>query len=118
MPARSQRVLASKSSGASCDAAFDDRTFFGFVLDMTFGGSAWARIGADKPPPPEARRPSREAMGLAGDEPRDGDGGDGGGGGGGAAAAAPAAGGGGGDAPAKAPEPEEEEEDMGFDLFD
>ena len=49
---------------------------------MTFGGSAWARIGADKPPPPEARRPSREAMGLAGDEPRDGNGGDGGGGGG------------------------------------
>ena len=91
MPARSQRVLASKSSGASCDAAFDDRTFFGFVLDMTFGGSAWARIGADKPPPPEARRPSREAMGLAGDEPRDSDGGDGDGGGDGGG------GGGGGD---------------------
>jgi len=97
VPARSQRVLASKSSGASCDAAFDDRTFFGFVLDMTFGGSAWARIGADKPPPPEARRPSREAMGLAGDEPRDGNGGDGGGGGGDGGGDDGGGGGGGGD---------------------
>ena len=49
---------------------------------MTFGGSEWARIGADKPPPPEARRPSREAMGLASGEARDGGGGGGGGGGG------------------------------------
>ena len=48
---------------------------------MTFGGSEWARIGADKPPPPEARRPSREAMGLASDGARDGGGGGGGGGG-------------------------------------
>ena len=62
--------------GASCDAAFADRTFFGFVLDMTFGGSEWARIGADKPLPPEATA-------QAGSEARDGDGGDGGDGGGG-----------------------------------
>eukprot|EP00964_Phaeocystis_antarctica_P034887 scaffold19883_cov24-Phaeocystis_antarctica.AAC.1 len=41
-------------------AAFDDRTFVGFVLDLTFGGSEWARIGAEEPPPPEARPLSPE----------------------------------------------------------
>ena len=50
---------------------------------MTFGGSEWARIGADKPPPPEARPPSPEATVEVGGEARDG--GDGGGGSGGSA---------------------------------
>ena len=66
-------------------AAFDDRTFVGFVLDLTFGGSEWARIGAEEPPPPEARPLSPEVTARAGGDARDGDGGDGGGGSGGSA---------------------------------
>eukprot|EP00964_Phaeocystis_antarctica_P034093 scaffold19384_cov37-Phaeocystis_antarctica.AAC.3 len=62
-------------------AAFDNRTFFGFVLDLTFGGSEWARIGAEKPPPPEARPSSPEATAQAGGEARVGYGAGGGGGG-------------------------------------